>query len=164
MSAALWLTAVIALLDGAFSGYRAAQGRTGRLPSWRRDAVAHLRGVVVWVLLVAAPIAVGIALVPVGTRLEAARALLPLLVPYALLTLLAVAAWCVLPWRVRYVAMALVLGPLSLLRPVACLAAPLLVAAATHDVAATLLTALLAACQLAVEPIAGRATNPPRAF
>ena len=109
MSAALWLTAVIALLDGAFSGYRAAQGRTGRLPSWRRDAVAHLRGVVVWVLLVAAPIAVGIALVPVGTRLEAARALLPLLV-----------------------------------------------AAATHDPAAALLTAFLAACQLAVEPVAGR--------
>lgn len=53
-------------------------------------------------------------------------------------------------------AMAVILGPLTLLRPLACLAAPLLVAAATHDPAAALLTAFLAACQLAVEPVAGR--------
>ncbi|MBK7819948.1 MAG: hypothetical protein IPJ61_02435 [Tessaracoccus sp.] len=92
MSAALWTVAVIALLDGAFSGYRAAQGRTGRLPSWRRDAVAHLRGVAMWLLLVTGPVAVGVALVPADTRLAAAHALLPVLVPYAAATVLTVAA------------------------------------------------------------------------
>ena len=40
------------------------------------------------------------------------------------------------------------------MQPLACLAAPLFVVAATHDAAATLLTVILAACQLAVEPLA----------
>jgi hypothetical protein len=39
------------------------------------------------------------------------------------------------------------------MQPLACLAAPLFVVA-THDAAATLLTVILAACQLAVEPLA----------
>lgn len=101
--------AAIALLDALFSGYRAAQGRTGRLSSLRRDALAHLRGACVWALLIMVPLGAGHVWLEPHSVKRAFDAMV--LTPYALVTLTAILAWCVLSWRVRYLAMALVLAP-----------------------------------------------------
>ncbi len=156
MSAAALVVVVIALLDGAFAGYRAAQGRTGRLAALRRDVVAQLRGVAVWAVLVAVPVVVALLVVPSDPRRAATAALFVALVPFALVTLTAIAAWWVLPWRVRYLAMAIVLGPMTLLRPAICLVGVAAVWVGAGDPAATAVTAVVGSVQLLVEPIVGR--------
>lgn len=154
---ALVALGVIAALDGGFSGYRAAQGRTGRLTSNARDAKATLRGVLVWLALVTVPVALGLAMVRPRAMAAGASSLLVFIGPYAAATLTGVAAWYCLPWRVRFLAMAFVLGPLTLLRPVACAAAVVMTWAATGDATATALVGAMGLGQLLVEPVVGRA-------
>lgn len=156
MSAAVFAIVVIALLDGGLAGYRAAQGRTGRLTTLHRDVVAYLRGVAVWAALAVFPATVGLLVVPPDLRRAAAESLTWVLAPCALVTLVTIAGWYVLPWRIRYLAMAIVLGPMTLLRPAICLAGVAAVWIGTGDPTATAVTAVVASAQLLVEPIVGR--------
>lgn len=153
---ALVALGLIAALDGGFSGYRAAQGRTGRLTSISRDATASLRGILVWLALVSTPVLLGLAAVPPSTVAVGASSLLWFIGPYAAVTLAGVAAWYGLPWRVRFLAMAFVLGPLTLLRPIACAAAVVVAWVSTRDATATALVAAVGVAQLLVEPVVGR--------
>ncbi len=76
--------------------------------------------------------------------------------PYAALVLLALAGYLTLGWRSRFLASALLLGPLTLVRPAVVLAGVVVVAVAMRDVVATALVLGAAAAVLAVEPVAGR--------
>ncbi|MFD4292572.1 hypothetical protein ACFWQG_05060 [Rhodococcus sp. NPDC058532] len=155
MNVAALTVLTIALLDGAFAGYRAAQGRTGRLATLRRDTLAQARGVAVWAALAAGPLAIGLLVVPREVRRTAAEALAAALTPFALVTLVAIATWCVLPWRTRYLAMAVVLGPMTLLRPAICVAGAVAVWIGTGDPTATAATGVAGGAQLLVEPAVG---------
>lgn len=169
-----WLLPVlvaIALLDGAFAGYRASAGRDGRLRGrGPRHVVAGLRGAVVAAGLVGPPLVVAAVLArdaAVEAALaRAASAIGWVALPYAALFFAALALWLVTPWRSRFVAMALILGPLTLVRPL--VAAVTGVASAVHagelrSAAVALAVTLL---PLLVEPLAGRwwyAVGDPRA-
>ncbi|QNF93273.1 MULTISPECIES: hypothetical protein [Janibacter] len=150
------LLGVVVAFDGAFSGYRAAQGRTGRLPSWRRDLAANALGLAVAVALLVVPVVVG-AVVTTGPEREAiARAGVLWSAWLSLPTLLAVLVLVTLGWRWRYLAMALVLGPMTWLRPVAALATGAAGALAAPGPIAATAVLLAMVTVLLVEPVAGR--------
>lgn len=150
----LTLTLVVGL-DAMLSGFRAAQGRTGRLPSWHQDLVAHLAGLGVGAALLAVPVAVGVSLTTGLEREAIARAGVLWSAWLSVPTVVALAAVLTLSWRWRYLATALVLGPMTWLRPVAAVAAGVAGAWVAPDlrVGATVLLAALAV--LAVEPLVG---------
>lgn len=111
---------VLAAADGAFSGFRSSVGRTGLVDHRGEDIRAQARGlVVVTVLLVPAA---ACALVDPDAAVDAAFAMLVVYAPYGVLVLIALAAYGTLHWRRRFLAMALLLGPLTLLRPAGALA------------------------------------------
>ncbi|MFT4265144.1 MAG: hypothetical protein QM572_17305 [Nocardioides sp.] len=154
MTAVVAAFVVLALADGACSGLRASFGRTGLVRHRARDVRAAATGVgMVAALLVPASV-----LVSVGSaagRVSGAdvthvgRSMLMVLAPYAVVVSLALAAYGLLGWRQRYLAMTLILGPCTLVRPpvavlaaavgVAASPAPLLAAAVVLGVAAVLL-------------------------
>ncbi|WP_114202433.1 hypothetical protein [Janibacter anophelis] len=147
--------AVVVVLDAMLSGYRAAQGRTGRLPSRRRDLRAHLAGLGVGSLLLAPPVVLGLLTTTGEERAEIARAgvlgSLWLSVP----TVVALLVLLTLSWRWRYLATAVVLGPMTWLRPVAALAAGVAGVLAASGAVTRVAVLLATAAVLAVEPLLG---------
>ena len=117
---AVLVIVVLAGCDGAFAGFRSSAGRTGLVRHRAEDVRAHLRGfLLVVALLVPAAL---VALLEPADGVRAARAMLLLYAPYGALVLLALAAYASLPWRLRFLAMALVLGPFTLARPLVAVA------------------------------------------
>lgn len=108
---------LLAAADGALSGFRSAQGRTGLIDHRRADTVAQLRGLA----LVAVLLLPTVVLVLVDGRwsswAEPGTAMLLVLAPYGVLVLLALLAYLTLTWRLRYLATALILGPFTFARP-----------------------------------------------
>jgi hypothetical protein len=152
---------ILALLDGAFAGFRSSAGRTGLIHHRTSDQQAAHRGAgLVCVLL--APV---IAAICVDTfahpshlddYIRAGTAMIAVYGPYALLVLVALACYATLNWRHRYLASAVILGPLTLLRPgIAILGAAAAVAAA-NEIAVATAAGLSVIAVLAVEPLAGR--------
>jgi len=86
----------------------------------------------------------------------AGEAMLTVYLPYAALVLIALAAYVLLNWRHRFVAMALILGPFTLARPVVALTGALVAAWWTRDVMAAGLALAAAVAVLTVEPAVGR--------
>ena len=76
--------------------------------------------------------------------------------PYAILVLAALGCYLTLGWRQRYLASSLILGPLTLLRPVVAVAGAVFGALAGSGPAVAVSIGLAAAAVLAVEPLAGR--------
>lgn len=153
--------AALALVDGACSGFRSALGRTGLVDHAALDRRATLLGVrtVALCLLPACSVFavdVVVAKTPVEAYALAGGVMLVVLVPYAVIVLLALGAYAVLGWRQKYVAMALVLGPFTLVRPLVAVGAAVAGAYAAPSATVVATVALATVAVLLVEPLAGR--------
>ena len=158
---------VLASLDGAFAGFRSAAGRTGLIRHRTADRRAACRGAgLVCVLLapVTALVIADVAAHPArtGVYTRAGEAMLAVYGPYAAVVLAALGCYAVLGWRQRYLASALILGPLTLLRPAVAAAGAVAAAAVTRDAAASACAGLAVVAVLAVEPAASRRWYAPR--
>lgn len=151
MTATLLL--VLAVLDGAFSGFRSSVGRTGLVDHRRSDLLAYAIGAGA-VLLTLAP-AMTVALLGEYDELgRAGAAALRVYLPYGALVLTALAAYGLLAWQVKYVASALILGPFTFARAPVAVAGG--VAAVWAEPSATLVAVLAVAGVLVVEPLLDR--------
>jgi hypothetical protein len=125
------------------------------------DRTAALRGLVlVAALLVPAAVVRAAAATTAASSPDdyarAAAGMLVVLAPYAVVVLLALAAYGVLGWRQKYLASAMILGPFTLVRPVVALVAALCGAWRGGAVDVVVVIALGTIAVLAVEPLAGR--------
>ncbi len=163
--------AVLGLLDGALAGFRSSLGRTGLVEHRARDRTAARRGLVLMAVLLA-PVALlagahalGAGAWPADAYLRAGTGMLVVYLPYAALTLLALAVYVVLDWRSGYLASAMVLGPFTLVRPLVAAVGVGVGVARAHDQVVALGCLLALAAVLAVEPLSGRLwwTEPRRA-
>jgi hypothetical protein len=153
--------AILAVLDGSFAAFRASVGRTGLINHRQSDYQAARRGAGLVCVLLAPAIAVvciDLAIHPgqLGQYTRAGQAMLEVYGPYALVVLSALACYAALNWRLKYLASAVILGPLTLLRPdIAILGGALgLVQGNGTAVAAAITLSVIAV--LAVEPLADR--------
>ena len=152
---------VVGLLDGSFAGFRASLGRTGLVDHRRSDVVAAARGLgLVAVLLVPAVAVVAVAAAaatwPAGAYARAGTAMLTVYLPYGALVLLAVGAYAVLDWKLKYLASAVILGPFTFARPLVAVAGAVAGALSGADAVVTTTIVLATAAVLTVEPLAGR--------
>jgi hypothetical protein len=86
----------------------------------------------------------------------AGEAMLEVYLPYGALVLLALAGYLTLSWRHRFLASALLLGPLTLLRPLVAAAGAATACWASHDVAVSLVALVAMGAALLIEPLVGR--------
>jgi len=152
---------VLAILDGAFSGFRASVGRTGLIDHRAADRLAARRGVAL-ALLALAPVVAGIC-VDVAARPDrmpayahAGLAMLAVDGTYGVVVLGALACYLTMSWRKRYLASAVLLGPLTLSRPAIALLGGALGAIVSHDPLTTAFVTAAVSAVLVVEPAAGR--------
>lgn len=159
------LLAVITLLDGCFAGFRAAAGRDARTDkrAYARAACATgtRAGVLVLGLLSAYCLAVlAVQAVTYDAFVRAGARMLLVLVPYALLVLLALALYAAVPRTgVQTSSSTLVLGPFTLARPLVVLVAALAAGVGAPS-AVALGVALAGVLVLAVEPVLRRRPPP----
>ena len=151
----------LAILDGAFSGFRSSAGRTGLIDHRAADWRAGRRGValaIAGLLPVIVAVTADVLLRPgrAGIDTRAGSGMLAVYLPYAMIVLAALAVYLTLSWRKRYLAAAVILGPLTLLRPAVAVLGGVLAAIASRDPVATTCAALSIVAILAVEPAAGR--------
>jgi hypothetical protein len=152
---------VVATLDAAFSGFRASAGRDGLVHHRRQDLVGTARGLMVFggalvplPALVMSSIHGGTA--TVSDWVAAAGAMLAVYVPYALVVLGALVAFAVLPWRVGYLATAVLLGPLTFARPLVALAGAVAAWTAVESFPVRLGVVGAVVIVLGIEPAVGR--------
>jgi hypothetical protein len=150
----------IAALDAMFAGFRASRGRSGLVRHRRADVLASRRGLALGALLVG-PVAVAIAADAARSdRIDhysaAGRAMLQVYLPYGLFVLVALAAYVTFSWRFRFLASAMLLGPLTLVRPLVALVGGGAAWWATRDATVGVLSLAAVAAVLGVEPAAGR--------
>lgn len=152
---------VLALLDGAFSGFRASAGRTGLIDHRAADRLAGRRGTAL-VLLALSPVIAGVG-ADVAARPgrlaaydRAGLAMLAVDGAYGVVVLGALACYLTMSWRKRYLASAVLLGPLTLGRPAVAVLGGVAGAIAGHDALAAASAALAILAVLGVEPLAGR--------
>jgi hypothetical protein len=148
-------------LDGMFAGFRASCGRTGLVEHRREDLVAARRGLALAALLLMPVVAVGAADAVRGAHRVAVHRsamadMLTVYLPYGALVLLALAAYVTLSWRRRFLASALLLGPLTLARPLVALGGAAAAAWETRDVIVSVLAFSAVVAVLAVEGLVGR--------
>lgn len=170
MTAALAATLfTLAILDGSFAGFRSSAGRTGLISHRQSDLQAARRGAGLACVLLAPAIAMVCADVfahpgRLDDYTRAGTAMMAVYGPYALLTLIALACYATLNWRLKYLASALILGPFTLIRPGVALVGAALGAALGNDTVVAVAVALSVVAVLAVEPLADRlwyARTPP---
>lgn len=152
---------ILALLDGSFAGFRSSAGRTGLISHRQSDRQAARRGSGLACALLAPVIVAGCADAlthpgHLGDYTRAGTAMLAIYGPYALLVLAALTCYATLNWRFRYLASALILGPLTLLRPAIAILGAAAGAAMSHDTVVAIVAMGSAIAVLAVEPLAGR--------
>ncbi len=82
--------------------------------------------------------------------------MLAILMPYALAVGIALAAYALLDWRRKYLAIAIVLGPFTLIRPAVAIAAAIWGLLHAPSTAAATATVLATAAVLTVEPLENR--------
>ena len=156
---------VLALLDGCFSGFRAAAGRDGRIDKRAYARAACAQGTR-WGLAVIVALAVcslaALADEP-GRYTEFVRAgtrMLLVLVPYAVLVLGALLGYISLRrTSLQTLMTTLILGPFTLMRPLIVVAAVLL-GLTVQDSAVRAVTVLSGVLVLAVEPLMRRRPPP----
>jgi hypothetical protein len=152
--------AALALVDGAFAGFRAATGRNARIDKRRYNAQAALRGFLVAVaslLVVSAVLGLGL----LGTR-EAARSydalvqagegMLAVLLPFAAVVVVSLAAYWLLPMRESTFVILVGLGPFTLVRPLVVMAAAAMAVRSSHQWLVWVGSLLASAGVLIVEP------------
>lgn len=149
---------LLGLLDAAFSGFRSAQGRSGLVDHSVEDRDGMLRGAVLFALLACPAIVVlcldlGIRGQGVDAYATAASVFLLVITPFAVVVLLALAAYGVLRWELRYLASAMILGPCTFVRPYVVAAAAVVAVAQAGEAGIALAAVLAVVAVLAVEPI-----------
>lgn len=148
---------LLGLLDAAFSGFRSAQGRSGLIDHADDDRAGMLRGVRLFSWLSAAAVVAFVVDLVLGRDLEAyvaaADLFLLVIAPFAIVVLLALAAYGMLRWELRYLASAIILGPCTFLRPYVVAAAAVVVIVRAGDVSVAVVATLAVIAVLAVEPI-----------
>lgn len=152
--------ALLALIDGACSGFRSGVGRTGLVRHRAQDVRDARHGIAtVAVLLLPAAITAGVALA-LGARganfSTAGESMLRLLAPYVTAVVLALLAYGVLGWRQKYLAMALILGPLTLIRPLVAIAAGVAGCVAGSSWTVVMVVTFGVGAVLSVEPLMNR--------
>ncbi len=157
----------LAFLDGSFSGFRSSAGRTGLVNHREADHQAARRGAGLACVLLAPVIALVSADVLLHhTRIDAytraGEAMLAIYAPYAVVVLVALVCYAALGWRQRYLASAVILGPLTLLRPGVAILGAVLGAMASRDTTVAACAGLSVLAVLAVEPFADRRWYAPR--
>lgn len=153
--------ALLALADGACAGFRSSVGRSGLISHRASDRRAARRGATVVIVLLTPAMALATAAIVLqpsrsGLYVRAGEMMLCVYAPYALAVLVALATYATLDWRKRYFAAAVVLGPLTLVRPVVVLLGAALAITATRDAVVAIAAALAVVGILAVEPAADR--------
>lgn len=151
----------LALVDGAFSGFRASLGRTGLIDHRVQDRAAMRRGAGL-VALISVPAIVALVVdvslfgQDVSAYAEAGLMVLTVIAPYGVVVAVALGVYAALDWKLKYIASALILGPFTLIRPYVCLAAVAagILHASTPSIAIT--AVLAAAAVLLVEPVCNR--------
>ena len=161
MTALVAALGVLGALDGMFAGFRASCGRTGLVRHQREDIVAALRGLARAALLLTPVVAVAVADAAndahrVDVYRGAVAGMLAVYLPYGVLVFLALAAYLTLSWRNRFLASALLLGPLTLARPLVALGGAAVAGWESRDVTASLLAFSAVIAVLAVEGLVGR--------
>lgn len=152
---------ILAVLDGSFAGFRASVGRTGLINHRRSDYRAARRGAALVCVLLAPAIAVvcidlAVHTGQLGRYTLVGQAMLEVYGPYALVVLIALACYAALNWRLKYLATAVILGPLTLLRPVIAILGGALGLVQGNSTAVAAAVTLSVIAVLAVEPLAGR--------
>ena len=156
------LLVTLALVDGAFAGFRAATGRNARIDKRRYNLRASLRGLMVAASLLAFEgVVLSVALAADGGRsydalVRAGGRMLLVLLPFAAVVVLSLAAYWLLPMRESTLVIVVGLGPFTLVRPLVVLAAALTAVIGTHTWLVWLGTLLTAGGVLAVEPFVHR--------
>jgi hypothetical protein len=157
---ASWLL-TLAILDGAFSGFRASAGRTRLIAHRAADRLAARRGVAL-ALLALSPIIAGVCVdvaahpSRVAAYASAGLAMLAIDGTYGVVVLGALACYLTMSWRKRYLAAAVLLGPLTLARPAIALLGGAVGALVSHDALTTAFLIAAVSAVLAVEPAADR--------
>jgi len=149
--------AALAIIDAAFSGYRASLGHDGLVKHGASDRRGAAKGAVAGLIALVPAAASGAVILGAGLGQLASfefagRALLAVIAPYALIMSGALVAYWVLPWRQRFLASSALLGPFSLLRVPVVLAGLATVIFVSPAVAPMVVTGLAAGGILAVEP------------
>ncbi|NJC73463.1 hypothetical protein HC031_27610 [Planosporangium thailandense] len=154
----------LGLVDAAFSGFRAYAGRDARIRKRAAIVRSALRGLAVGAVLLLAPaVTAGTVLLTADDPALAYAALaaggagyLRPLAVYATTVVLSLAAYFVLPFRVSTLAMVVGLGPLTLLRPLAIVAACLGALLNGGGFTSLLVGSVAGGAVLCVEPIVHR--------
>ncbi len=151
----------LGLTDGALAGFRSSLGRTGLIAHRDHDTVAFLRGlVIVAVALAPSALLAGCAVwrwgVPIEDFRGAGAVLLAVYLPYSAVTFAALLVYWLLPWRLKYLAMALILGPFTYVRVPVILAGLAGTLAVSLDPLVIIPAGLAVVGVLATQPLADR--------
>ncbi len=156
------LLAVLALLDGCFSGFRSAAGRDARTDKRGYARRACLHGTAAGVVVLAVLAAACAVVVPgrYDAFVRAGARMLLVLLPYGLLVLAALVAYAASRRpAVQTLASTLVLGPFTLARPLVVVVA-VAAAGTVDDPAVRLTSAVSGVLVLLVEPLLRRLPPP----
>jgi hypothetical protein len=154
------MLAAIALIDGAFAGFRAATGRNARIDKRGYNLRAARRGAVagaVSLLAVAAVLGLGLVGGPgdgcsYDALLQAGSRMLDVLLPFAAVVVVSLAAYWLLPMRESTFVILVGLGPFTLARPLVVLAASAMAVRGSQQRPVWTGTLLASAGVLLVEP------------
>ncbi len=156
--------AVLVVFDATLSGVRAAAGRDGRIDkrSYTRAAIARGAASGVVVLAAGAALVAGLVLAA-GDRAAAWSAFVDagatcvwVFGAFATATLAALSLWACPVGEIRMLATILVLGPLTLIRPVVIAGGLVLAAVRAADARVWIAAVVAGAAMLAVERMLGR--------
>ena len=148
--------ALLAVVDGTLAGFRASVGRTGLVRHRAEDVVGLRRGFLTCLTTLAPAVALCIVLAARRGAADldrAARAMLWVYLPFGAVILLALVAYLVLGWQQRYIASAVILGPLTLARPFVVAAGGVLAILVADDLGTAAAVGLAVVGVLVVEPL-----------
>jgi hypothetical protein len=158
--------AVLTLLDGCFSGFRAAAGRDARTNKGAYARAACAKGTVAGALVILLMAAYTLATVLLSSSrydvyVRAGQHLLAVVLPYGALVLAALVGYVAIPRTGAQTLMStLVLGPFTLARPLVVVVAAGYALSSTGDTLVRTGIVLAAMAVLAVEPILYRRPPP----
>jgi hypothetical protein len=155
------LLAVLAMFDALLAGFRGAAGRDGLIDKRAYFRAAIKRAALHAAVLIAINIVVAAVIVMVapGTWVELVRAgtiCVWIFGGFASLTLVAIALWFAPDPEVQLLATIIVLGPLTLARPIVIAGGLAIAANATGNVGVWIVAAVAAVTMLSFESVVGR--------
>jgi hypothetical protein len=153
----VFLLAVLVVFDGALCGFRAAAGRNPRIYLGRYYRQSMIRGALWSLAVIAFFLVAGLACRAAGgaavwaSLLDAAGRMVRVYTLFAVVTAAALALYLVGHFDLGVLASVLVLGPLTLVRPVVILAGAAWAAARTNTITAAIMSIAAATLMIAFE-------------